>query len=183
MDAAERFDADLTARWSDHIASCVDADDGGGSFEAFIERHPNLRRSDLFRLPAWKGDSGTKRLFRTAAPYYARYRTAYPPELIALLARRVNLNRSARVLDLGCGPGSLAIPIAAYAGEVVAVDPEPEMIAELRRAAPENVTAIEARAEDVDEGWGRFELATAGRAFHWFDAPLVLGRLAAITPV
>jgi SAM-dependent methyltransferase len=122
-----------------------------------------------------------KRLFRTAAPYYARYRPAYPPELIALLAQRTNLNQSARVLDLGCGPGSLAIPIAAYAGEVVALDAEPEMIAELRRAAPPNVTAIAARAEEVDEGWGPFELVTAGRAFHWFDAPLVLDRLAAIT--
>ncbi len=56
------------------------------------------------------------------------------------------------------------------------------MIKELRRAAPPNVTVVEARAEEVDESWGPFRLATAGRAFHWFDAPLVLGRLAAITP-
>ena len=77
----------------------------------------------------------------------------------------------------------MAIPVAAYAGEVVAVDAEPEMIAELRGAAPPNVTVVEGRAEDVDESWGAFALATAGRAFHWFDAPLVFGRLAGITPV
>lgn len=85
------------------------------------------------------------------------------------------------MLDLGCGPGSLAIPLAAYAGEVVAVDAEPEMIAELSRAAPANVTAVEARAENVDEGWGSFRLATAGRAIHWFDAPRVLDNLARVT--
>ena len=102
--------------------------------------------------------------------------------MVALLAESTGVDRSARVLDLDCGPGSLAIPLADYASEVVAVDAEPEMIGELRSAAPENVTAVEARAEDVDESWGRFRLATAGRAFHWFDAPLVLGRLAAITP-
>ena len=122
------------------------------------------------------------RPFRTAAPHYARYRPAYPAELIGRLVQATEIDGTARVLDLGCGPGSLAIPVSFYAGEVVAVDVEPEMIAELRRAAPSNVKPVMARAEDVDESWGRFRLATAGRAFHWFDAALVLGRLATVTP-
>ncbi len=123
------------------------------------------------------------RPFRTAAPYYVRYRPAYPSELIARLAQVTCLNQDARVLDLGCGPGSLAIPLAAYAREVVAVDREPEMLEELRRIAPSNLIAVEAAAEDVDERWGSFQLATGGRSFHWFDARLVLDRLSAITPV
>jgi SAM-dependent methyltransferase len=122
-----------------------------------------------------------QRPFRTAAPYYARYRPAYPAALIAQLVRATGVKRDSRVLDLGSGPGSLAIPIAGYAGEVVAVDAEPAMVAELHAAAPPNVTAVNARAEDVDATWGRFQLTTAGRAFHWFDAPLVLERLAEIT--
>jgi len=121
------------------------------------------------------------RPFRTAAAYYLRYRPAYPPELIERLAAATGIDREARVLDLGCGPGSLAIPLAAHAGEVVAVDVEPEMIAELSRAAPPNLTAVQARAEDVDERWGSFRLATAGRAMHWFDAPLVLDNLSRVT--
>jgi SAM-dependent methyltransferase len=122
------------------------------------------------------------RLFRTAAPYYARFRPAYPPELIVRLVDAAGLTEDSRVLDLGCGPGTVAIPLAAYAGEVVAVDVEPEMIAELRRSAPANVTVVEGRAEEIDETWGSFRLATAGRAFHWFDAELVLDRLTALTP-
>src|SRR5262249_55307921 len=120
--------------------------------------------------------------FRTAAAYYARYRPAYPAELIKRLAQAAELDRKARVLDLGCGPGTLAIPLAAYASEVVAVDVEPEMIAELRRDVPSNVTAGTARAEDVHESWGQVGLVTAGRAFHWFDAELVLARLVTVTP-
>jgi 2-polyprenyl-3-methyl-5-hydroxy-6-metoxy-1,4-benzoquinol methylase len=126
--------------------------------------------------------SRMERPFRTAAPHYARYRPAYPAELVARLTRATQVDRSSRVLDLGCGPGSLSLPLAAYAGEVVAVDAEPEMLVELRRIAPSNVIAIQARAEDVDESWGAFRLVTAGRAFHWFDAQHVLGRLAALTP-
>ena len=123
------------------------------------------------------------RPFRTAAPYYARYRPAYPDELIAALVDAAGVDRESRVLDLGCGPGTVAIPLASHAAEVVAVDVEPAMIAEIRDAAPPNVTVLQARAEDVDTSWGEFRLATAGRAFHWFDAPVVLDRLAGITPV
>ena len=123
-----------------------------------------------------------ERPFRTAARHYARYRPPYPAELIGRLVQATEIDGTARVLDLGCGPGSLAIPVAFSAGEVVAVDVEPEMIAELRRAAPSNVKPVMAGAEEVDESWGRFRLATAGRAFHWFDTGLVLGRLATVTP-
>jgi SAM-dependent methyltransferase len=124
---------------------------------------------------------GMEARFRTAAAYYARYRPAYPMELIERLVQATALGGTARVLDLGCGPGTLAIPLAAYVDEVVAVDVEPEMIAELRRDAPDNVRAVTGRAEDAVERSDQFELVTAGRAFHWFDPELVLTRLPRIT--
>jgi SAM-dependent methyltransferase len=121
-------------------------------------------------------------LFRGAASHYARYRPRYPAELLARVAERAGLDGRGRLLDLGCGTGNVAIPLAAYVEEVVAVDIEPEMLAELRRAAPANVRTVEARAEDVDESWGVFRLATVGAALHWFDCGLVLGNLAKLTP-
>ncbi len=114
-------------------------------------------------------------------PYYVRHRPRYPAELIARLAAEAGLDVESRVLDLGSGPGHVAIPLAAHAGEVVAVDPEPEMLAALGAAAPGNVRPVEGRAEDVDESWGSFALATAGRSFHWFDADVVFDRLARVT--
>jgi len=119
-------------------------------------------------------------LFKGTAPYYARFRPRYPPELLDRLAERAGLDASSRVLDLGCGTGQIAVPLAAHSGEVVAVDPEPEMLAEIPDLP--NLRKVEARAEDVDESWGRFTLATIGRAFHWMDGPVVLERLARITP-
>lgn len=121
-------------------------------------------------------------LFHGAASYYARYRPGYPAELLALVAGRAGLDGRGRLLDLGCGTGNVAIPLSAYVEEVVAVDVEPEMLAALRRVAPANVRTVEARAEEVDESWGEFRLATIGAALHWFDSAFVLERLAEITP-
>ncbi len=121
-------------------------------------------------------------MFRGTASYYARYRPGYPPRLLAELAAATGLDGDARLLDLGCGPGTIAIPLAATVREVLAVDSEPEMLDELRRAAPDNVLAVEANAEDVDAAWGTFTLATIGRALHWFDGERVLATLAGMTP-
>ena len=111
-------------------------------------------------------------LFGSTAAYYTRFRPRYPAELIERLAAAAALDRKARVLDLGSGPGFLAVPLAAYVGEVVAVDPEAEMLAEL----PPSIHAVRGRAEDVDASWGSFRLVTIGRAFHWMD-PGILDRL------
>jgi SAM-dependent methyltransferase len=113
-------------------------------------------------------------LFTGTAHHYARYRPGYPSELIRLLAERAGLDGSSRVLDLGCGTGQIAIPLAAYAGEVVAADAEQEMLDELD--APPNVRKVLARAEEVDESWGRFDLVAIGNAFHWME-PSILDRL------
>jgi trans-aconitate methyltransferase len=124
----------------------------------------------------------SERPFRTTVPYYVTHRPRYPDELIRLLADDVGLNAESRVLDLGTGPGHVAIPLAAHVGEVVAVDVEPEMLAALRAAAPPNVEVVAARAEEVDESWGPFDLVTAGRSFHWFDETVVMPRLERLTP-
>ncbi len=120
-------------------------------------------------------------MFRGTASYYARYRPGYPLELLEELGVAAGLDGTGRLLDLGCGPGTIAIPLAAHVEQVLAVDSEPEMLAELRRAAPPNVVAVEASAEEIDASWGTFRLATIGRALHWFDGELVLSKLVGLT--
>jgi Methylase involved in ubiquinone/menaquinone biosynthesis len=92
------------------------------------------------------------------------------------LVQLTELDRAARVLDLGCGPGQLALALAPHAGEVVAVDPEPEMLriaAENAAAAGLEIRFVEGSSADIgpglDLGPGRFHLAVIGRAFHWMD--------------
>lgn len=52
MDAVDRFDPDLTARWSEAIASAVESNDAPTA-ERFLERHPEFLNSRLFGVPAW----------------------------------------------------------------------------------------------------------------------------------
>jgi ubiquinone/menaquinone biosynthesis C-methylase UbiE len=117
-------------------------------------------------------------LYAGTAGYYSRYRPPYPPSLATRLRERFGLDGRGRLLDLGCGPGSVAIAVAHLFEQVIAVDPEPEMLAEAARIARERaVTNIQwrcARAEDLDDSIGRFRVVSAGNSFHWMDRERVL---------
>lgn len=112
------------------------------------------------------------RRFRANVPYYARFRLPYPDLLIERIAERAGLEPGDSVLDLGAGPGLLAIPFARMGMQVTAVDPEPDMLDELRNVAAEARTAIDIRLGSsyrMPDGIGPFQLVTMGRAFHWMD--------------
>jgi len=116
--------------------------------------------------------------FESTAPWYARYRPRYPAELIERLVAAAGLDGASRVLDLGAGPGHVASAIAGHVGEVVAVDVEAGMLAQIGEP---NVRTVVGPVEDVDASWGRFDLVTAGRSFHWFDADVMFARLPLVT--
>ncbi len=81
---------------------------------------------------SWEWDPS---LYGGAAAHYARGRAAYPPELIDLLVTELGPDRRDRLLDLGCGPGSLTVLLAPHFAEVVAVDADGGMVAEGARQA------------------------------------------------
>ncbi|MEK7767354.1 MAG: class I SAM-dependent methyltransferase, partial [bacterium] len=118
--------------------------------------------------------------FAGTARYYARYRPPYPAALLDDLCRRAGVSGAGRLLDLGCGPGRVALPLASRFREVVAVDLEPEMIKvggeEAGCQGVANVKWSVGRVEDVSEIAGSCELITMGEAFHRFDQPLILRR-------
>jgi SAM-dependent methyltransferase len=120
-------------------------------------------------------------MYKGTAEYYSRFRPPYPPSLATKLREIFALDGRGRLLDLGCGPGSVAIPLAHLFEEVVAVDPEPEMLAEAARIARErgvaNIHWRCARAEELDDSIGRFRLVSAGNSFHWMDRERMLSFL------
>ena len=119
--------------------------------------------------------------FAGTARDYLRFRPPYPSALLDDLCRRAGVTGSGRLLDLGCGPGRVALPLARRFRDVVAVDQEPEMIdvgrEEAARLAVGNITWVVGRAEDVAEPAGSVELVTMGESFHRLDGPLILGKI------
>ncbi len=120
------------------------------------------------------------RRFHSTVPYYATYRVPYPEALITFVAERCGLAPGSPVLDLGCGPGQLAIAFARLGCSVSAIDPEPAMLAAAgRQAEVEDValTLIEGSSYDLDRRYGPFRLVVMGRSFHWMDRDATLNVL------
>ena len=120
-----------------------------------------------------------KDLYRGTAPYYDRYRPPYPRALLDDLRRRLPVTGKGRLLDLACGTGQIALPLADDFPEVWAVDQEKEAVAHGRSKAAArgagNIVWVAADAEHVDLR-GDFELVTIGNAFHRLDRRLVAAR-------
>lgn len=109
--------------------------------------------------------------FATAAQHYVA-RPQYSPRLIARVAQLTELGPHDRLMDLGCGPGNLALAFAPLVGSVVAIDPEPEMLALAEAAAgalKPRITLVQGSSNDLGPHFGTFKLVTIGRAFHWMD--------------
>ncbi|HJY69164.1 MAG TPA: class I SAM-dependent methyltransferase, partial [Streptosporangiaceae bacterium] len=104
--------------------------------------------------------------FGAAAAAYAEHRPDY-----ARAAVRWALERAPgpRVLDLGAGTGKpTAVMAALCAADVIAVELDPAMLAELRRAVPD-VRALPGRAEAIPLPEASVDAVLVGHALHWFD--------------
>ena len=115
--------------------------------------------------------------FAGTAAAYARYRPAYPETLTRDLLERAAVGREGALLDLACGPGRVALDLAASFRSVWAIDLEPEMVdagrQEATRRAIDNVTWYVGRAEDLAAPAEAFDLITIGEAFHRLDQALI----------
>jgi len=122
----------------------------------------------------------SSRRFESTIPYYARYRLGYPTRLIERVIALVGLKPGDAVLDLGTGPGLLAIPFAAAGFRVTAADPEPAMLKAAEQAASDVGVNLElwlGGSSELTPGMGPYRLVTMGRSFHWMDRARTLAML------
>jgi SAM-dependent methyltransferase len=134
----------------------------------------------------YEGVEGT-RPYAGTAEYYARYRPRVSDAFLNQLREVLMWTPSSRVLDLGTGPGHLALRVAPLVGEVVGVDPESDMLDAANRIAAEeriaNVRFVLGSSEDLTSlGVGTFQSVTMSASFHWMlDKDRVMADLAAMT--
>jgi len=124
-------------------------------------------------------------LFKGAAWYYANFRRGYPKSFYDHITKIFKLNKSSRALDLGTGTGQIAIPLSKIVKEVVAVDPDAEMLNEGKVIAQSkkilNIIWTKSRAEDITNKLGHFDITTMGASFHWMDQDNVLANVYKLT--
>lgn len=122
----------------------------------------------------WDWDAS---LFDGSAGYYRRGRIPYAEDLAGSLATVLDLDGRGRLLDVGCGPGVIALRLAHLFDHVIGVDPDVGMLAEARRAASQrrttNVSWARLRAEELPADLGTFRVITFAQSFHWMDRPKV----------
>ena len=135
-----------------------------------------MSADEQLRYP-WEDWVWDETVFGGTAAYYRRGRKPYAPALANALARHLGLNGKGRLLDVGCGPGSVTLVLAPLFESVVGLDPDPAMVAEAARAAAEekieNAAWIRMRAEELPGPLGTFRVVSFGQSFHWMDRPRV----------
>ncbi len=114
---------------------------------------------------------------------YFIYTTFIDP-LVAGLHREVvrTVLSSDKVIDIGCGPGSLSMLLAAKAAYVTAIDIDDEMLGSARRRASRkvavNLNFINRDATDLSDFIDKqFDVAVTSMAVHQFDAGIAINIL------
>jgi SAM-dependent methyltransferase len=117
--------------------------------------------------------------FGIAAAAYAEHRPDYAQAAVRWALEPVWDRRPLRVLDIGAGTGKLTATLIRLGAEVTAVEPDPQMLAELRRAMPE-VRSVPGSAEEMPVPDGSVDAVLAGQAMHWFDLDRTMPEIARV---
>jgi SAM-dependent methyltransferase len=103
-----------------------------------------------------------------AADVYERGRPDYPTAAIDAIVDRLGLRPGRTVLDLAAGTGKLTRLLVTSGADVLAVEPVPEMRAELEQRV-RGVGVLAGAAEGIPLPDAAVDAVTVGQAFHWFD--------------
>ena len=123
----------------------------------------------------WQWDPS---LYAGSAEHYAVGRMAYPAALADAVRDELGLDGSGRLLDVGCGPGSLTLLLAPLFAEAVGVDADGGMLeVAASRSELTNVRWRQLRAEELPADLGTFRVVTFAQSFHWMDQALVADRV------
>ncbi|MDQ1137118.1 SAM-dependent methyltransferase [Microbacterium sp. SORGH_AS 1204] len=107
--------------------------------------------------------------FGQAASAYESGRPGYPAEAVAWLLEPVREpGRSVRVADVGAGTGKLTRAIVELGADVVAIDPDADMLAALRENV-RGVPTFAGTAERLPLPDAGLDAVVTGQAWHWVD--------------
>jgi len=111
--------------------------------------------------------------FGNVAELYDRVRPPYSQGLLGRAQQALELDSSARVLDLAAGTGRLTRELTRRFADVIAVEPDERMRALHGEAVAGSAEAIPLEDASVDAVF-------VGEAFHWFDPEAAIPEIARV---
>jgi SAM-dependent methyltransferase len=117
--------------------------------------------------------------FGSAAAAYAEHRPGYAETAVRWALEPVWPGRPLRVIDLGAGTGKLTATLVRLGVDVTAVEPDPNMLAELRRELT-SVRSVPGTAEAIPRPDASADAVLAGQAMHWFDMDRAMPEIARV---
>ena len=109
--------------------------------------------------------------FEGTAEYYEIGRPPYSEYLADTMASELSLDGTGQMLDVGCGPGVLVLPLARLFDHVTGLDPERGMLQAAQRrcqqAGVTNVRCVQGVADDIATlNFGSWRVVAFGQSFH-----------------
>jgi len=117
--------------------------------------------------------------FGAAAAAYAQHRPDYTEAAVRWALEPVWSRQPLRVIDLGAGTGKLTATLVRLGVDVTAVEPDLNMLAELRRELA-SVRSVPGHAEEIPLPDASVDAVLAGQAMHWFDLDRALPEIARV---
>ena len=114
-----------------------------------------------------------KDLFSSKAEYYDSFRPSYAEAFIQEMIARKIIGEGMTVADIGAGTGILTRQLAGAGADVIAVEPNEQMIEKaILNTREMDVKVIRGFAEDIPIEDRSVDSIFAGQAFHWFNPVL-----------
>lgn len=112
---------------------------------------------------------------------YARFMGRYAEPLADVFTAFSGVGKGDKVLDVGCGPGALTAHLLSVGAEVVAIDPSPPFIDEVRARFPDT-DVRRGVAEELPYDAAGFDAALAQLVVHFMTDPVAgLREMARVT--
>ena len=105
--------------------------------------------------------------FSAAAELYQQVRPDYPADLSPWLAETLSLPVDADLVDLGTGTGKFIPYLRPLSSHITAIDPVPEMLAQLKLAHPD-IHTLEGMSHQLPLPDHSVNAVFCAQSFHWF---------------
>lgn len=121
-------------------------------------------------------------LYSPAANAYDALRPRYAPALISAVSQLINIQPGTRMLEVGCGPGTVTTDFARLGCSIVALEPNPDFctIATKHCRSFSNVAIVNAPFEEWVATPATFDVVISASAFHWVQPEIGYPKAASV---